>query len=762
MEPIELQLGFDLEKLRTDSKVAGKVIQDGVAGEAATSSSTAKNADPLLRMSASAEALRRELLGVGKLLDDNEKRYGNTLKLLERQRDAAKELFAFTKGESGGVGGGGSGSGAGGGAGAAGGKRESSMLSHARGMQLVHALQQVEQMAMHGFSESSILRGVGSMLSTLGPAGMLGGMIFNTAAAGRELEVSEGRTRLEMYRRGGNLARQTYHDLTSGAMAGSEFTGWQKGSPQELGLTNPEMARVVQSLMHAQGNLSNVWDVTKLQAGYGAGDEATRFLGALSSQGQQGSRREIAQVIGLYLAQGLDRGHFGQSFDFMTRAVASAVTGVINVSELARTAQFIGSAGDRFKGDTASAHTMLSALEGMAGGRTGAASKYFALRAAGLGSGANYWQASLAVSRGLNMTGGVTTRQTIGAYLREAPDIESAWRAGNRAYAANRLAMLSGQTPAMAEDMLQAYFAGGGAEDVTAGREGKINAAIDQARVPEADRKHADDENRKQWLLNREAYYRSRSQGTRQSRGSDYLESEHDIKSIEQFESLYGRSNYGQSRTNVIESGEYKPGQRTHDAQDMYFPPGSPVYVAVAGVVTNIGQAMKDSRYGWYVEVTDDQGRAYRYVHLAEKPSCATGDRLAAGTLLGHTMKNTFPGGDKSHLHMSVRDRAGRALNPYSAMGVKGLNTLVSGLKKASEEPATSNNNTTESGVSYDDMPGGVAPEDYTGPPISALGRGRNNVTFDVHIHDHRVSVTQRASRESSGNGVALARQGLG
>jgi len=760
MEPIELQLGFDLEKLRADSKTAGKVIQDGVAGEAAASSSTAKSTDPLLRMSASAEALRRELLGVGKLLDDNEKRYGNTLKLLERQRDAAKELFAATKGESGGVGGGGSG---GTGSGSGGGKRESSMLSHARGMQLVHALQQVEQMAMHGFSESSILRGVGSMLSTLGPAGMIGGMIFNTAAAGRELEVGEGRTRLEMYRRGGNAARQTYHDLTSGAMAGSEFTGWQKGSPQDLGLTNPEMARIVQGLMRAQGNLSNTWDVTKLQAGYGAGDEATKFLGALSSQGQQGSRREIAQVIGLYLAQGLDRGHFGQSFDFMTRAVASAVTGVVNVSELARTAQFIGAAGDRFKGDTASGHTMLSALEGMAGGRTGAASRYFALRAAGLGSGANYWQASLAVSRGLNMAGGVTTRQTIGAYLQEAPDIESAWRAGNRAYAANRLAMLSGQTPAMAEDMLQAYFAGGGSEDVTAGRESKINAAIDQARVPEADRTHADDENRKQWLLNREAYYRDRSRGARQSRGSDYLEGEHDIKSTEQFESLYGRSNYGQPRSNVIENGEYKPGQRTHDAQDMYFPPGSPVYLAVAGVVTGIGQAMKDSRYGWYVEVTDEQGRVYRYVHLAEKPPCAVGDSLAAGTPLGRTMPNAFPGGDKSHLHMSVRDRAGRALSPYSAIGIKGLNTLVNGLKyKAGDGESTAPVGNTENGVSVDDMPGGVPSEDYTGGPVSALGRGRSNVTFDVHVHDHRVSVTQRASRESSGNGVALARQGLG
>jgi hypothetical protein len=638
-------------------------------------------------------------------------------------------------------------------------EREEAVSRNAKLQTASHVINALGGVASAGASDSSVIRGIAQLLPLLGPAGAIGGALFNIAALGREKEETEGEQRLRLFRSGGNESRRAYHEYTSMSMAGSETFGWKPGSMQALGLTNQDVAHIVEGLVKT-GSLAGLWDVAKLQAGYGMGDQATGLFNAMKNNGQEGSREALAQVIGVHIANGMERGRFGQSFEMMTRILQSSISGQVDLAEAAKTLQFIGGAGERFKGNTPSSNAMLGSLEQMASGQGGGAQGFFSLMAGGLGKGKSYWEASLSASKGLNKQGGISTADLMDTYIGQRPEIVSAWKSGNRAYAAGMLAMLSGQTPAMAESMLEAYFAGGGRKDVTAGRGGQINDVIDSARIPEADREKVDASNRSQWLLNREAYYGDKSNKAYNSQGNTALDNTSPVGSIGEFEQRYGESNYGSARSNVIEGGEYKKGERSHDAQDMYFPPGTVVRLAVGGTVKSSGQAMKDSRYGFFLEIDGDDGRCYRYVHLESLPSWSVGTRLEAGTSIGKTVTaRTFPGGSKSHLHFAVTDKAGRPINPYKALGVEGLNRLTNapgGSSGGDQAPAASSPSAAPTG---DDRPSSLEPAPG---PLSSNSRGSaQRMGLDIRIYDNRIDVTERASNSPTGPGY-LVQQGVG
>lgn len=633
---------------------------------------------------------------------------------------------------------------------------------HQTAGRMTHAINTLSGVVQGGASTESVMRGIGSMLAMFGPYGQVAAATLNLAAAGAEREKQTGSERLRLYRSGGNEARSLFHETTNMAMAGSEFSGWKRGSMQALGLTKNEVANIIATLSKDTGSLKAVWDVAKLEAGYGLGGGAMGVLKSVAGQGGDTDRRVLAQTMGVYFAQALERGRVGEAFSFVSKMVSGGTQGIPpNMSEVGKTAEFIGGMGIAYRGDTGASNQALGALRGLATGEGGGVSKMFALRASGLGGGSDYWRATMESSKGLEQGGSNVTRRVISQYA-DKTAIKSAWFRGDRAKAAVLFSMLSGNTvkPYLAEKLLESYYAGHGADDVTEGREAQINNVFEDTKLPEKDRAAIDDENRKSWLLERDAYHGNAVTRTTNDTGGRALEHggassgmpAGGFSSVAAIKDSFG-SNYGQERSNEIKNGQYVPGIRTHDAEDMALPPGSPVYVAVGGRVRSVGQAMADTAYGYYIEIEGDDGRLYKYVHLASKPSVPVNSRIREGTFLGHTMKNSFPGGGKSHLHLSIKDKAGKSLSPYKAMSLSAFNRMLGAPDIRMPSWSVGAKAAQDSGAGAS-VAGGNAPTSMQ-DAVAAYQRDetRNKMHLVVEVKDSRVSVSRRATRGTASGG---------
>lgn len=556
-------------------------------------------------------------------------------------------------------------------------------IANARGRHIAHGINILSNMAQSGFSAGSMWRGAGDVASMFGPKGMVVGALMHAAAAvaDKEYELGEGRQRV--WRAGGNAARSEFVNQTTGSIPIGY--GWQRGSIQEMGLSSKRYEELLIHLIEKTGGTSNNLDVARLEAGYGQGGGAIELLGALKRGGSESGRRELGQAIGLFLAQGLERGRVGETFSMLAHIAASTISKVVDTGAEARTLDFIGGMGPGYQGDTPKAHHALQTLERMSRGEGSAVTRMFALQQGGLGRGGKgYWEANLEVSKGLD-----DKRALIGRFA-EMPQIKREWQSGNKAKAAGILAMMAGVEPWLAERFLEGYYSGKGVEDVTKGREGDITKAFD-VKPSDYDRKAVDAQNRKD-LMARETVAPGYGKDVARSGGTGGLEKPQQVpgglpawngggvSSVSEAKSKYG-DNFGQQRSLGITDGRYEQlpnGEtRTHDSVDVKLPPGSPVYLAVSGVVKAIGQAMADKAYGYFLEQAGDDGCKYKFVHLQDRPTLQIGKKYPAGTFIGVTLKGSMPGGTTSELHLQVKDKTGKSVNPYDALGVEGFNRMI-------------------------------------------------------------------------------------
>ncbi len=103
-----------------------------------------------------------------------------------------------------------------------------------------------------------------------------------------------------------------------------------------------------------------------------------------------------------------------------------------------------------------------------------------------------------------------------------------------------------------------------------------------------------------------------------------------------------------------------------HTGLDFAAPTGTPVMSIANGTVTEIGYA---GSYGNRIIITLDDGTEIWYCHLSSY-AVNTGQTVTGGTVIGavgSTGNSTGP-----HLHLEVRPGAGDAVDPYTAMSVKG------------------------------------------------------------------------------------------
>ena len=108
--------------------------------------------------------------------------------------------------------------------------------------------------------------------------------------------------------------------------------------------------------------------------------------------------------------------------------------------------------------------------------------------------------------------------------------------------------------------------------------------------------------------------------------------------------------------------GAPRPGDRTHQGVDIFAPRGTPVVSATRGIVSRLGE---NSLGGTVVWVLGPAGDHHYYAHLDSVADLRTGQRVAAGDVVG-TVGNT--GNARStppHLHYGVYRRMGGAINPF-------------------------------------------------------------------------------------------------
>lgn len=98
---------------------------------------------------------------------------------------------------------------------------------------------------------------------------------------------------------------------------------------------------------------------------------------------------------------------------------------------------------------------------------------------------------------------------------------------------------------------------------------------------------------------------------------------------------------------------------RPHEGLDLAAERGTRVASATAGVVTRAGW---QRGYGYTVEVRRPNGYWLRYAHLNRPPRVRVGQAVSLDTPLGEV--GTSGNATGPHLHLEVRDPAGRALDP--------------------------------------------------------------------------------------------------
>jgi len=122
---------------------------------------------------------------------------------------------------------------------------------------------------------------------------------------------------------------------------------------------------------------------------------------------------------------------------------------------------------------------------------------------------------------------------------------------------------------------------------------------------------------------------------------------------------------------------------RLHEGVDIAAPLGSPVLAAADGVVVDAGRS---DTYGRFVKLAHAEGLTTLYAHMgAVGDDIAPGRAVKAGQPVGQIGSSGTSTGP--HLHLEIRDRKGRPLNPGLFLGREFASAEDLPLKKALRVP---------------------------------------------------------------------------
>lgn len=125
----------------------------------------------------------------------------------------------------------------------------------------------------------------------------------------------------------------------------------------------------------------------------------------------------------------------------------------------------------------------------------------------------------------------------------------------------------------------------------------------------------------------------------------------------------------GQITQDFNTPASYIKGRSIHGGLDIDGKNGDPVSSPVAGKVISAGN---EGGWGNTVVIEDAQGNRWRIAHM-NNLNVRPGMQVSNGMLLGQLGNTGYvlksEGGDGSHVHMEIKDRNGKLINPHSLIG---------------------------------------------------------------------------------------------
>ena len=117
----------------------------------------------------------------------------------------------------------------------------------------------------------------------------------------------------------------------------------------------------------------------------------------------------------------------------------------------------------------------------------------------------------------------------------------------------------------------------------------------------------------------------------------------------------------GQPNGFIDSWGFPRSGGRTHEGVDMFAPYGTPTFAVADG---DIYRVYNNPLGGLSINLIDDDGNMYYYTHLASV-SVKTGQKIAAGQVIGAVGTSGNAAGTPPHLHWQYHPGNGAPVNPY-------------------------------------------------------------------------------------------------
>ena len=158
-----------------------------------------------------------------------------------------------------------------------------------------------------------------------------------------------------------------------------------------------------------------------------------------------------------------------------------------------------------------------------------------------------------------------------------------------------------------------------------------------------------------------------------------------------------GLSVSDQGFTHPVPDGSAGSGYRTsdrpdHDGVDFMAPRGADIHAAGAGTVITVlcnANTASGEAYscdvdggvdiygcGWYVEVLHNDDTVTRYCHMGQRPLVSVGDKVTAGTTIGHVGSSGNSSGPHLHFeaHTAQPATSANATDPLAYLTERGVN----------------------------------------------------------------------------------------
>lgn len=599
------------------------------------------------------------------------------------------------------------------------------------------------RMFMGGFYGSDVMGFATNLASQIPVVGKLLGAVMSPFHQVMEQNNEFKNMQYETFRDGGEDAMNAFTHVWESDDYRDQFVN-------RFGFSRTETQQLVQgAARRGLGQGSGLEAVFNMQGSLGLGQESAETMGALRRGGAKGGQEQeaLASAIGVAVSTGLERGRWGEMLTMWQRAAASSIDTDVAWKEVAAQQQFVGSLGQRYKGDTPASQSMDQALRGMASNTASP----LALRAAMQLTGGDYFGATARMARAAEQPDTELQERVVDQMMGMAgvrawlamPDGPDADRALDR-LAGVASTYGTGLSQLKIATLLKArkksvggpMFVGPETEAVGIGRQQVGGGAVlpDTALGPRRSQAEAQRPSRLTDIQPESPLVPGGFGGALQGAKNDRIRrmqagDASSMPTLDELSSGRFTVDLGGSQPAGGPAGSYQQfvtqkygnpiaGRASHPGVDLAFPPGTTVTSPVDGTVEHVNRNGSGMEIGAAIHIrAAGDGVLWKLYHIdpATFPSSLrAGQRVTRGTPLGRTYSVKSweaPGGQRvrTHLHVGQIGADGVGLDPM--------------------------------------RPGGIAPGSLTGGVIPAGdvqhaaggggGSGGTHITTDVHLYVH-------------------------